>query len=200
MEKSKKKKILRYVLVGIYVVMCITLSMAVSLLPNRYGVEWIIGWPEFLSDLISYAPVIILFAFSLLRTLKQPLNKKFTKTQKMISVWSSAVLCALYIGMCVFSNFFGQSRKIERYITSPNGENKAVVFVDNDEDSPEMEYIYPVRAGLFYEYESRVFLYLKREDATFTWLDDNTLEITRIWTGAAEDGETPEAKTDVFRW
>jgi len=67
-------------------------------------------------------------------------------------------------------------------------------MVTKRDDRPRTQYVYPVRAGLFYEDDNDVYLYPEYVDITFTWIDDDTLEITRT---NKSDGEV---STDYLRW
>ena len=192
MDKGKKKKILRYVIYGL----CFVYTLAILLLPSMLGVEWIVGWPRFLSYALIWFPVCIACVISLLKTLKKPLDKKFTKRKKVLEVLGETLLCAFYIGVSIFWGS-SSSLKVDRYISSPNGENKAVVLMYKDEGRLGTEYIYPVRAWLFYEDNNDFYLYPASEDITYNWLDDNTLEITR--TREDENGETV-TETNQLNW
>jgi len=175
------------------------IPLAVSWLPRKYGVEWIPGWPAFLSNLLTWLPVIGVWVYSLLKTLKQPLDEKFTKRKKALSALFFGSLCAFYIGISIFLGFFNQWRKVDRYISSPSGKNKAVVMVEKEKYGGDTEYIYPMRAWLFYE-DNRIYLYPKYENITYTWLDDDTLEITHTRINPMEDGSPAEPETETLRW
>ncbi|MCL1951672.1 MAG: hypothetical protein FWF60_02470 [Oscillospiraceae bacterium] len=184
---KKWKKVLRYVLLGLGYIALGTFGFMVSWLPRKLGVEWIVGWPTFLNHLLIWFPLIAVFAYALLKTLKQPLDEKLTKKKKTRSVLFSGLVCVFYIGMCIVQGFIVQWQKVDRYERSPSGKNKAVVMVGKGEaDAWDAEYIYPVRAGLFYEDDNCIYLYPNYEDITFTWLDDNTLEITKTRKDSSE--------------
>ena len=191
---EKWKKVLRYALLGLGFIAFGTFAFMTSWLPRKLGVEWIVGWPEFLSILLIWSPLIAVYAYALLKTLKQPLDEKLTKRKKTLSILFSGLVCVFYIGMCIVQGFVIQWRKVDRYERSPSGKNRAVVMVRKKAAAWDAEYVYPVRAWLFYEDDNDVYLYPEYEDITFTWIDDDTLEITRI---NKSDGEV---STDYLRW
>jgi len=198
-----KKKALRIVLLGLYFIACAAFPVLTSWLPRKYGVEWIIGWPEFLGNMLGYAPIFISCWFWPASHLFKPKRvpeqtPEQTKKQKKNAIVSSAVLCAIFLWLSIGLSFFNQWRKIDRYERSPNGKNKAIVMVHKDDDAWawRTEYVCPVRAWLFYEDDNCIYLHPGSEAITFTWLDDNTLEITRTW---EYDGEV-KMETEQLRW
>jgi len=195
MNEDKRKKISRYALYGLYFAVCAALPLLVGMLPRKYGVEWIVGWPTFLSNLLVWSPVIAVFTHTLLKLLKQPLDEKFTKKKKKLSVLFFGLLCAFYIGMCIVMSFSIQWRKVDRYERSPSGKNKAVVMVEKAKYG-RTESIHPVRGLFFFEDDNRVYMNPDFEDITLTWLDDNTLEITRT---REYDGEI-STETEQLQW
>ena len=202
MDASKRKKVLRHILYALFLVLCGACPFFASWLPRRFGVEWIPGWPEFLSNLLTWGMLLIYLAVHIVKTWIKPLDEKFTKKNKRNTIIFYAIGCAFYIGMSALMGLGFQWRKIDRYIASPNGKNKAVIMVRKDDvlgDSWRTEYIYPVRAGLFYE-DNNIYLQPGQEDITFTWLDDNTLEITRTGEWEDDNGEPTTTKTDLIRW
>jgi len=134
------------------------------------------------------------YAYALLKILKQPLDEKLTKRKKMRSVLFIGLVCVFYVGLCIVQGFIDQWQKVDRYEHSPSGKNKAVVMVRKNADAWDAEYVYPVRAGLFYEDDNCIYLYPNYEDITFTWLDDNTLEITKT------RKDSSEVETECLRW
>jgi len=194
MNEGKRKKLFRYARNGLWVLSCAAFGFLPWWLPSKYGVEWIVGWPAFLSNLLMWFPLIAVFAYTLLKTLKQPLDEKLTKRKKTRSALFSGLVCVFYIGMCVVQGFVIQWRKVDRYERSPSGKNKAVVMVEKKKYGRDTEYVYPVRAGLFYEDDNCIYLHPNYEDITFIWLDDNTLEITKT------RKDSGEVSTDYLRW
>ncbi|MCL2301599.1 MAG: hypothetical protein FWC27_15770 [Firmicutes bacterium] len=194
MEKKKWKKVLRNVLLALGYIALGAFGFMASWLPRKFGVEWIVGWPAFLSNLLIWFPLIAVFAYMLLKTLKQPLDETFTKKKKTRSVLFSGLVCVFYIGMCFVQGFIIQWQKVDRYERSPSGKNKAVVMVRKKADAWDAEYVYPARAGLFYEDDNCIYLYPNYEGITFTWLDDNTLEITQT------HKDSGEVETECLRW
>ena len=194
MDASKKKKIFRHVGYGLLFVVLGACSYAASWLPYKHGLEWIPGWPEFLGTLLIWGIMIVFLAHELFKKLKKPLDEKFTKKKK--ALWASfyASFCVFYIGLSIYLGFINQWRVVDRYITSPNGKNKAVVMVRKEKHDRGVEYIYPVHARLFYKNDNNIYLLPQHMDITYTWLDDNTLEITK----ARKD--SGEVETECLRW
>ncbi|MCL2494912.1 MAG: hypothetical protein FWE98_04565 [Oscillospiraceae bacterium] len=199
MNEGKRKKVLRYTLYGLYFVTCAAFAYLTSSLPRKLGVEWIIGWPEFVGNLLGYAPVIAALLFLLPKipkTLKQPEFEKVTSTRKTLLAVLSVLPLVIIIGLSVVVSFFTRWQKIDRYELSPSGKNKAIVMVRKGNDPWMTEYVHPVRAWLFYEDKNGIYLHPDSEEITFTWLDDYTLEITRT---REYEGES-WTETDQIKW
>jgi len=163
----------------------------VLLLMPPSGTDLLPGWPAFIQYAFCFVPMIILLPFVIVPILRAPLNEKFTKRRKQIFA-AMLIVCNLVlvvvIAMFAKLSFFGY-QKVDRYITSPNGKNKAVVL-----SMDYAERICPVRKRFFYEDTAGIFYHPGTESIAFAWLDDDTLEITRTW------GFDGEISTDIFRW
>jgi len=193
---SERKRVLRNALACFLMLLILTTFLAVLFLPDIFGVEWIIGWPEFLAKSLSMVGTFLLWV---LIQEKVYVSKKAkqdpTKKQKRFTIISLLVMGVMVIGNEAYSSFAG-SRKVDHYMKSPNGKNTAVVISHDHEP----ESIYPVRKWFFYENSrdnSAEYIYPQYYDVTMEWLDDNTLEITRTWEN--DDGEI-ETETYQIRW
>ena len=193
---EKWKKVLRIVLTILGCAALVAIQVSVALLPRRFGVEWIFGWPEFLATSLSYGITFLGVYLILPKSLREKrLNPKPELTPAQVKKRTRImyiVLAVILIGQSALASFVIQFRKIDRYEYSPNGKNKALVWVyKKDED---FSAICPVRAWFFYEDNNDVYLHPKYEDITFTWLDDNTLEIIKTWK------DSGEVETGCLRW
>ena len=178
---KKSHKILRVAAA----VVVFLLSYFVSTLPLIWGLTWIEGWPRFFARIFLWCvgfPVMWLILWRL------PFNQKRTRMQKRNNIFCVICTIAIWVGFGAL-DIFTLGPKVEQYIHSPDGTNKALVLSRFGRSDS----IYPVRLHLFYEINQRVALF-HVEDVAFTWLDENTLEITRV---QKVDGER---LTDHIRW
>ena len=165
-------KILRIVLV--FVIVLLYLSPFGLLL--FLDIDFIQGWPQFLSRTIFYA---LACPIGLFLNWLWPRKKKQEKPKEKISkkILSSALVFIVLISLQAWTIFITSRKKTVEYLHSPNNENVAVMQYWNDEEPYEHGYIYVVQARFFYKTRSGVFWTSKHEDRTFTWIDDNTLEV-----------------------
>jgi len=152
-------------------------------LPNILGVEWITGWPKFLSTVLYFA-LNGLVCFLIWPSEKPKEKSAPTGKQKIGVAIACVVSIAMVFGYSYWSSFSSYN-KVDHYEYSPHGTSRAVVFSGR---------IYPVKALLFYEEKKRIDIDPYYYDITLTWLDETTLEITRI------EKETGEVSTDYLRW
>ena len=201
MEKKKWATVLRIVLA---ILVYAAILFSVLWLPRKFGVEWIIGWPTLISQLLCI-PIGTLIAILILpRSLRskrifgseeKPAPTKQQKTRGIIVLVLQCVFYFwLFIGQPIWMSF-SKHEKVDHYLFSPNGKNRAVVTARKDDSTWVEEDIYPARTWFFYERDKGVFINPHySEDVAFTWLDDDTLEITRI------NKESGEAETETLRW
>ena len=193
---GKWKRVLFIVLRVLAGAALVAISFAIQFLPRKLGVEWIIGWPQFFSYLLYYATIYLGVFLILPKSLRgKRLNPKPGQTPEQVK--RNTKITYVFLGVLFFVHsvlvgFVIQWQKIDRYERSPSGRNKALVWVDKKDKN--FSAICPVRAGLFYEDDNKVYLSPKYEDITFTWLDDNTLEITKTRKNSGE------VETDCLRW
>jgi hypothetical protein len=169
------------ILPGIIGVACYgLLAIAIPVVPFFLKLDLLPGW---FVILLRLAPLVV--TFPILLKLVQPDKKVFT--------FGGMGWCALMVVILFAFNAgaFLSSDKVSEYIRSPSGENRAVVLTDGYGSKT----IYAVKARLFYErfnYENRVSVssdtLVERK-----WIDDNTLEIVKIY----EDGSE---ETEHIRW
>jgi len=163
------------------------------------GTDWIPGWPEFIKNSFYFLPMIFILPSVIVPILRAPLNEKLTRRRKRFFATVLIVCNILLVGIvAMFSKLsFFDYQKVDRYISSPNGKNKAVILsreyipgFPNDED------IYPIRKRFLYERDNGISIDPNFYDAiTLTWLDDNTLEITRTW---EYDGEAITERKQLY--
>ena len=234
MNEGKREKIRRYTLLGYGYIATGAFSFIISQLTREFGLEWIHNWLLYwvlLSALLCFAAVVE----TLVKHLSQKKKKKETdepkKEQAKKPRWGWArILFSVIVGgvglflvVAVVSLYFSQNPIARnRYIKSPDGENKAVIVSYNHEPSwaeawsekvfgnkgwTEEAYvdesIYPVRALLFYEEEKGVNISPEEFDVSLNWVDNHTLEITRTfkdgeWVSAENRGD--ELPTEYLRW
>jgi len=156
------KRWLRYVLQVTVGLLCLSFKW----LPNFFGWAWLPGWPEFFSIIqfvVIYIPISII--------LRRPFFKE-KKSQKSlrIEIASFTVMLVLFVAVAVWASF----REVDsiEYLHSPNQINTAMVKND-------IGLVYPVQAHLFYDRDTNnIALWPSKDvDWTYTWLDDNTLEL-----------------------
>ena len=162
------------------------------------GSEWLPGWPAFIGNSFYFWPIALLLPVAVVIFLRAPTNEKYTKKKKTILA-TLLILCNIMLVGCIAAfahlSFFGY-QKVDRYITSPSGKNKAVILTMDY-----AEQISPVKKRFFYENNNYIFLHPEREEIMYNWLDDNTLEITRTWKLEDEDGEiVTETDTEQLNW
>lgn len=195
---EKWKKVLLIVLRVLAGAALVAISFAIQFLPGKFGVEWIIGWPQFFAYLLYYAIIYLGIFLILPKSLRgKRLNPKPGQTPEQVK--KNTKITYIFLGVLFFVHsvlvgFVIQWQKIDRYERSPSGKNKAVVMVRKKNDAWDPEYVYPTRAGLFYEDDNCIYLHPNYEDITFTWLDDNTLEITKT------RKDSGEVETGCLRW
>ena len=191
---KKWLKVLRIVLA---LLAFVTLNVAALWLPRKFGVDWLVGWPGFLGEMLHYALSILVSV--LIWPRKKPKEKPAqTMKQKILASISRVIIFILLVGLLSgATRFFSPwpGWMTDRYEHSPSGKSKAIVLITaKEEEIVPTEYIYPVRAWFFYEDNNCIRMDPYFEDITLTWLDDNTLEITRI------EKDTGEVSTDYLRW
>ena len=223
MNKDKQKKVLRYTLYGIACIAAGAYGLTIPGLPNKFGSEWIYGW-------MPFAPWYLLFLGNILVKFISQKKKEKTdepkkeQTDKPRSPFRSrlarALLSVVAGGLILFmiavvaTIFFSQDPIARnRYINSPDGNNKAVaisykygnswvdawaekVWGEQGRLSGEHveERIYPVKALLFYEKDKGANISPCDFDVAFNWVDNNTLEITRI------DKYKGEVTVEYLKW
>ena len=142
----------------------IALALAVNLVPAIWDLNYLPGWPRFLSRMLmplSFYGALLMFS----------LSKEQTKKSKWLTVIAWLALILIRAGFIASDSF--RDLKITGYIHSPNGVNTAVVL----ESSVKLSSVYPLRARFFYVYQSRNGVYLEETlaQAAYTWTDENTL-------------------------
>ena len=183
-----RQKLLRCILA----ILLFSLCYLAQLLPGFWGLEWIVGWPMLLAKSLPYTvgfPALVLLLRPFL-----PL-RKMTKDQKKRTYIFVSVM---YVLLACFSTLSGLSlhhEKVDHYLCSPQGKNRAVILTDDIGAWGTEETVYPVRAWLLYAPDKGI--YLQAQDMrtiTYAWTDENTLEIVRVF---ESDGET---LTNYIRW
>jgi len=156
--------------------------------------EWIQGWPELIGRMLPY-PLTYAAIYPLLAPAVKS-EQKPTPKAKRNSAIVIVIVAAMVVGLNVWASFFNHFQKFERYETSPNGRNRAIVYVKDEYIGDyhwQTGYLYPVRARFFYERDNTIYLHLNSEEITFNWLDNSTLEIVR-------DRANEDPTIDYFRW
>lgn len=196
MEKSKKW--IKAVAPTLICTFAMLATFSLLKLPPS-GTDWIPGWPQLFGYTFYLYPFILVIPIAMVPLMRLPvtrINPKAWKAVIAIAVTVCEVVFAGVIALAAWITFSGDS-KVDRYISSPDGKNKAVVLSDerNPLGEPDDEDIYPVRKRFFYERDKGVdmnpWLY---SDITLTWLDDNTLEINRTGKNSGE------VSTEYLRW
>ncbi|MCL2494404.1 MAG: hypothetical protein FWE98_01945 [Oscillospiraceae bacterium] len=170
-----------------------------SLILPPSGTEWIHDWMRF--ALFMCAPIYMLVYMLVPQTAKkkkkesaeEPKEEQAANPRKPSILMAILVLTAVIVAASSLLGFvvtLPRHQKVDRYLKSPGGKNRAVVM--NEWGSE--EYIYPVKSFLFYKNHEGICIIPRVYDVTLTWLDDNTLEINRTYKTSGE------VSTDYLRW
>jgi len=182
----KKKKILRIALS----ISMIAFALAVNLVPAIWDLNFLPGWPKFLSMLLlplSFYGALLMYY----------LSKEQTKKSKLLSCIIWAALILVRVGFIASDSF--KNLKVTGYIHSPNGVNTAVVI----ESAVKLSFVQPMRTRIFYVETARNGVYLEETlaQAAYTWTDENTLVFTEGYRENVYDFDTHERyTTNELHW
>jgi len=182
---KKTKKIVLIVSGAVFIlggIVCFALGFIWSPLP---------GWPSYLLNIGLIAVGCFLISYFLIwRALH--LEEKIT-WKKVTSGLVGLVFCFCLTGLYASRT----DQTISEFIDSPSGRNSVVVFTEDYG----MHKYYPAKWRLFYKWEidqnlqsiNYVWVYDEYEEATYSWIDDDTLEfvITK---------ENGTSTTEYIRW
>jgi len=163
----------------------IVFALAVNVVPAIWDLNYLPGWPRFLSELalpLSFYGAVLMYVLS---------SKNTTKKSKWIVSIVCLVLLLCNVGLRISSGF--KYFKVAGYIHSPNGVNTAVVL----ESAAKLSEVRPLRARYFYVYQTRGGVYLEEtlEQAAYIWTDENTLVFIEGYRENVNDFDTGERYT-----
>jgi len=162
----------------------IAFALAVNLVPAIWNLNFLPGWPRFLSTLLlplSFYSALLLYF----------LPKEKNKKRKWLTVIAWVALILVRGGFIASDSF--KNLKVTGYIHSPNGVNTAVVM----ESAVKLSFVQPLRARFFYVETARNGVYLEEglAQAAYTWADENTLVFTEGYRENTYDFDAHERYT-----
>jgi len=191
--KEQKKKILWAILrfmVGFGLFLASV--YAFIMLPDAvWGIEWLPGWPKFLSLILgSMVSMSCIFFISVWPSISQLPQLAKKHKQRIFAV---ACLCIALIPVAMHTWTVFKDTTHSEFIYSPSGKNVAVVITYDDNENT----VWAAKKPLFYvrDYDNYAYLAYNYgdENTTHKWIDDNTLELVTT----LENGST---ETEYIRW
>ena len=149
---EKWKKVLRIVL---RVLACAALGVAYAellRLPRQFGVEWIIGWPEFLSNLLTYGFIYFGVFLIMPKSLRwqigwqKPKSEQTPAQVKKGKIFLVVFLSVLLVGMSAAMSLTDW-RKVDRYERSRAARTRHLLWLPREMTDPGLSTSTPCGQG-----------------------------------------------------